>query len=207
MESSGPSLPETLRRLDAALDEHGVSRSQLLDPRDLAARTALGEDTVRALLAGDAPPDEDVNDRVRRRIRTLADAYTARTGKRKAELVAEVSRSLNISDYWARLVCDGKKVPNVQILHGLVKFFGLGDAKEAYFTDEAPDALNRELLTILRRYECPGSDPLRTLMRRYGVERVALRSPGHPQLSIEQFEELLAQVLRVVLPQEEGPVR
>jgi hypothetical protein len=138
-------LPETLRRLDALIKEQGLERSELLNPQELAARTFLPEDTVHTLLAGGIPPADTVNDRVRARIKAMADDYLTRTGKRMSGLASSISRQLGVSAFWARQVCTGEKVPSVELLHGLVGFFEV-EGGEAVFTAGAPVALNRVLL-------------------------------------------------------------
>lgn len=124
-------LPETLRRLDVLAEQQGLTRSDLLDPRELAAGTALPESTVRTLLRGGAAPTDKVNDRVRARLKTLADAHLARTGGRMSDLAADIRARLGVSDYWARQVCAGQKVPSIEFLHGLVEFFGVEEARRS----------------------------------------------------------------------------
>lgn len=201
MVESPTHLPETLRRLDALAEEQGLARSALLDPRELAARTALPERTVRTLLKGGTAPADKVNDRVCARLRTLADAHLARTGGRMSDLAADIRERLGVSDYWARQVCAGKKVPSVEFLHGLVEFFGV-EGGEAFFTAPAADALDRVLLPVLRELEGPDGqrDPIRALMDRYGVKATDLRR--HGAVTPEQLDRLLEGVIRSAVPQE-----
>lgn len=149
-------LPETLRRLDALIEARGSSRRDLLDVPDLARRTLLSEQSVRTLLEGGTPPADTVSERVRTRIRALADAHLARTGERMSDLAGAVSRRLGVSAYWARQVCAGDKVPSVELLHGLVGFFGV-EGGEAALTAEASEALNRALLPLLTEPEAPAA--------------------------------------------------
>ncbi|MEU9802648.1 hypothetical protein [Streptomyces sp. NPDC051000] len=155
--------------------------SELLNSKELAAKTALSEDTVRTLLRGVEPPADTVSERVRARVKALADAYLARTGKRMSDLAGNISRELGVSAFWARQVCSGEKVPSVEFLHGLVGFFGVGGG-EAFFTAPAPEALNRALLPILAalqpRPEGPegATDPLAAVRLDYDdVRGIALR--------------------------------
>ncbi|MFF9218695.1 hypothetical protein [Streptomyces viridosporus] len=194
-----PPLSETLQRLDALIREKGLERSELLDVTGLAARTALPESTVHTLLQGGAPPDDTVNDRVRARISALAKADMAATGRRMSDLAADISRRLDVSEYWARQVCDGRKVPSVELLHGLVEYFEV-DGGEGFFTASAADALNRVLLPLLHGLEDPRSDPVLALMDRYGVKSTDLRM--HGSLTREQVERLLEGILRSVVPPE-----
>ncbi|MFF2020482.1 hypothetical protein ACFVW2_01530 [Streptomyces sp. NPDC058171] len=194
-----PSLSATLERLEALIEARGLKRPELLDVAELAARTALAESEVRVLLAGGTPPADTVNDRVRTRIRTLAEINLRRTGRKMSELVAEISRRLGVSEYWARQVCDGRKVPSVEFLHGLVEFFGV-DGGEAFFTAQGDEALNRVLQPLLRTLEDPAADPVQALMDRYGVKSTDLRTYGF--MTREQLERLLEGVLRSVLPEE-----
>ncbi|MEU6478156.1 hypothetical protein ABZ858_14920 [Streptomyces sp. NPDC047017] len=187
----------TLARLDAAIARRGLRRPEFLDPAALAARTALPENVVRGLLRGDPMPADTVNDRVRLRIRALAAADLARTGRRMSELAAEVSHRLGVSEYWARQICDGRKVPSVELLHGLVRFFGIEDG-ETFFTAPAAEALNRALLPALHELEHPEADPVQALMARYGVTGTDLRA--HGSLTRDQLERVLEGVLRSVLP-------
>jgi hypothetical protein len=153
MGDSAPSLPETLERIEALIAERNLRRSDLLDARSLAARTALPEATVSTLLAGGTVPADTVNDRVRARISTLARADLTRSpDRRMSDLAGEVSRRLGVSEYWARQVCEGKKVPSVELLHGLVEFFGV-EGGEAFFTAPAHEALRRALQRVLATLE------------------------------------------------------
>ncbi|CAM5655482.1 hypothetical protein ACFUV2_28030 [Streptomyces pilosus] len=198
--ASPPPLSETLRRLDKAIQEKGI-RSNLLDVEKLAAKTALPTSTVRTLLQGGTPPDDSVNDRVRTRIAVLARANMAATGQRMSDLASDISQRLGVSGYWARQICDGKKVPSVELLHGLVEYFEV-EGGEVFFTASAADALNRALLPLLHKLEHPESDPVLALMDRYGVRSTDLRM--HGSLTREQLERLLEGVLRSVVPPEGG---
>ncbi|MFD7283645.1 hypothetical protein ACFV80_43310 [Streptomyces sp. NPDC059862] len=131
-----------------------MKHSDLLNPGELAAKTALPEGTVTSLLQGGQAPPDTVNERVRTRIKALADAYLARTGKPMSDLAGSISRQLGVSAFWARQVCTGEKVPSVELLHGLVGFFKV-EGGEAFFTAEAPEALNRALLPLLAELEPP----------------------------------------------------
>ncbi len=202
MASPSP-LSETLRRLDRVVQEK-EDRSKLLDAAELARRTALPVSTVRSLLQGGTPPDDSVNDRVRMRIAALAEAEMAATGKRMSDLASDISERLGVSGYWARQVCDGKKVPSVELLHGLVEYFGVEEG-ETFFTASAADALNRVLLPVLHGLEEPENDPVLALMDRYGVRSADLRA--HGSLTREQLERLLEGVLRSVVPPDGGRER
>ncbi|MBT2421918.1 hypothetical protein J7F01_14935 [Streptomyces sp. ISL-22] len=194
-----PPLSETLRRLDAVIREHGLNRSDFFDPERLAAKTALSEDSIRLLLDGRTPPDDTVNARVCARVKAVADAYMARTGMRRSELATELSLRASISEVWARQICDGKKTPNVELLHHLVGFFGV-DGGETFFTASADQALNRVLLPLLEQWENPERDPVQALLDRYGVKSTDLRL--HGTMTRDGLERLLEGVLRSVLPQE-----
>ncbi|MFE6281086.1 hypothetical protein [Streptomyces sp. NPDC057877] len=182
---SAPTLRVTLERLEALTAERGIERSELLDLKELAARTALPHWQIRALLRGDEPPDDTVNDRVRERIQTLANAHLERTGQRMSDLVGSISRQLGVSAYWARQVCSGQKVPSVELLHGLVGFFRV-EGEEAFFTAPAADALNRVLMPLVTTLQSASDragtavDPLAAaLLTGYGdVRGVALRRAG-----------------------------
>lgn len=174
-----PPLPVTLDRLQALIHEQGLEVSQLLDPRRLAARTALSEDTVRILLRGGEPTTDTVNERVRARIKALADAHMARTGKPMSDLAGRISEQLGVSAFWARKVCSGEKVPSVELLHGLVGFFGV-EGGEAYFTAPASEALNRVLVPVLATLqptpEGPPADPVTEALSKFDdVRGIALR--------------------------------
>jgi transcriptional regulator with XRE-family HTH domain len=197
VEQTNCSLPETLRRLNERIAEQGLDRQQLLDPRDLAERTALPEATVRMLLAGGTPPSDDVKERVCARIKTVAVAYMKRTRTSKPELVLELMKHLSVSEWWARLIIDGKKAPNIEILHGLVVFFGVGE-KEAFFTDDAAEALNRVLRPVVEKLENADGDPVQALLKKYGVAAADFRH--HGSVTPTQLEALLAGVIRSVMP-------
>lgn len=200
-------LPETLRRLTALIQDRDLNRAQLLDAEKLAARTALSPETVRVLLQGGHVPVESVDERVCARIKALSDAQTAGTGaseaertrtrKSRAQLVNELAETLGVSKPWARQVSEGKKVPNVTLLHQLVKFFNVdASTGEAFFTAEAPDALNRELTSILARYEAPDSDPVKQLLEQFGVQAVNTRQHGDASITPEQLGAILAGVFQ-----------
>lgn len=193
-------LAETLRRLDALIREQGLDRAVLLDARELAAGTALPEPVVRALLAGEPPPDDTVPERFSARIRVLAQTDLRRTGRKMAALAAEVGASLNVSDVWARLILEGKKTPNIEHLHKLAEFFGL-EAGEAFFTAPADKALNRALTPVLAQLENPETDPVEALLRKYGVRTADLRR--HGSMTPEALDRLLEGVIRSVLPGKE----
>ncbi|MGI5275179.1 hypothetical protein [Streptomyces rochei] len=202
------SLARTLGRLDKAVAEQGLVHSDFVDPPALAARTALPESVVRDLLEGRRPPDDTVNARVCARIKALSDAYLRRHGKVMRDLAAEVSARTGISEVWARAVCDGRKVPNVALLHHLVGFFGV-EGGESFFTAPADEALDRVLLPVVRKLEHPelgpGAalrevDPVSALLDRYGVVSADLRL--HGSVPRAQLERILEGVLRSVVPQE-----
>jgi antitoxin component HigA of HigAB toxin-antitoxin module len=204
---SQTSLARTVRRLDRAIEERGLTRAQFLDPPVLAATTALPESVVRELLAGGRPPDDTVNERVRARIKALSDAHLRRHGTIMRDLAAEVSARTGISDVWARAVCDGRKTPNVELLHHLVGFFGV-EGGESFFTAPADEALARVLRSLARKLEHPHLgpeaalqevDPVAALLDRYGVVSSDLRM--HGSVPRAQLERLLEGVLRSVLPQ------
>jgi hypothetical protein len=198
VEQANSSLPVTLRRLDELIAEQALDRQQLLDPRDLAERTALPEATVRLLLDGGAAPGDDVKERVCARIKTVAVAYMKRTRTSKSELVLQLMRHLSVSEWWARLIIDGKKAPNIEVLHGLVRFFGVGE-KEAFFTDDAAEAVNRVLLPVVEKLENADGDPVQALLKKYGVAAADFRHNG--AVTPAQLEALLAGVIRSVMPQ------
>lgn len=193
------SLDETLRRLDELITERGLKREDIFDVGTLAAQTALPDAVVRRLLKGRKPTPDTVVERVCARMKVVSAAHLARSGKRMSELAADIHRVLNISDVWARSVCEGKRMPNVALLHHLAAYFGVEDG-ERYFTAPADEALNRVLLPTLRQLEVPEADALTLLLRQYGVESAHLRQDG--SMTRQQIERVLKGVLRSVLPQE-----
>ncbi|KPI20505.1 hypothetical protein OK074_1334 [Actinobacteria bacterium OK074] len=190
-----PPLSETLARCEALVQGRGASRAELLDPGKLAAVTALPEAAVRTLLRGGEPPADTVNDRVRTRIKTLADAVLERDGTRMSDLAGGISRQLGVSAFWARQVCSGEKVPSVELLHGLVDFFEV-EGGEAFFTAPAAEALNRALLPTLAALETAeptdtAADPLAAVLRGHDdVRALALRQAR--DLSPERWSVLSA---------------
>ncbi|CBG73385.1 MULTISPECIES: hypothetical protein [Streptomyces] len=176
-----PALPdtlaETLTRLDALIDVGGGDRDRLLDVPALARRTGLAEDVVGALLDGDEPAADRVDDRVRGRLRALHEVYAAQSGKRPGEVCREVAERLSISPEWARQLLLGRKTPNVADLTELAEFFGAREGVR-FFTDPAPSVLNRELGRLLGEFEGgDGDGPLVEFATRHGVVTLALR--GH----------------------------
>ncbi|MFF7387536.1 transcriptional regulator [Streptomyces scabiei] len=195
-----PSLPdalaETLTRLDVRIAETGADRDRLLDAAALADRTALAEDEVRALLDGGARETDRVDDRVRRRVRAVHEAYVARSGKRAGEVGREVAERLSISPEWARQLLLGRKMPNVPDLTELADFFGIEEGVR-FFTDPAATVLNRELGRVLAGLEEDGDaeGPLVDFATRHGVVTLALRG----QRLTRRQQEALAVMLEGLL--------
>nr|WP_252980785.1 hypothetical protein [Streptomyces chartreusis] len=106
-------------------------------------------------------------------------------------------RRLGISEYWARQICEGKKVPNIELLHGLVDYFEI-EAGEPFFTNSADRALNRALLPVLQRFE-PDGDPLDAMLARHGVVQTDLRL--HGALNAEQRRLLMGVLYSVLSPE------
>ncbi|MFJ3658265.1 hypothetical protein ACIPPR_33780 [Streptomyces nigra] len=200
-----PELPETLQRLSAYIDEQSL---EPLDARQLSDRTALPEETVRALLNGESPEPDTVEVRVCTRLVRLANAHMVRNGGKLVDLISAVVRhfaqqGIDISEMWARQLLTGKKVPNIVYLHGLGQFFQV-EGGEQFFTAPAHAALNRVLLTDLRRLEgVEAQDPMEALMKRYGVVGTDLRMHGHEPLNAEQLDRILAGVFRSLFPTSE----
>ncbi|WP_369190192.1 hypothetical protein [Streptomyces sp. R08] len=192
------SLSETLRRLDELISERGLRRADILDPPTLAVRTALPETVIGRLLKGREAAPDSVPERVCARMKVVSAAYLARTGKRMSDLAADLHAELGISDVWARMVCEGKKTPNVDLLHHLAAYFRVED-DERFFTAPADEALNRVLLPTLRELEGSDADPLALLMREYGLESAHMRQDG--SMTRQQVERVLRGVLGSVLPQ------
>ncbi|WP_215455236.1 transcriptional regulator [Streptomyces sp. ATCC 21386] len=195
-----PSLPdalaETLTRLDVRIAETRADRDRLLDAAALADRTALAEDEVRALLDGGARETDRVDDRVRRRVRAVHEAYVARSGKRAGEVGREVAERLSISPEWARQLLLGRKMPNVPDLTELADFFGIEEGVR-FFTDPAATVLNRELGRVLAGLEEDGDaeGPLVDFATRHGVVTLALRG----QRLTRRQQEALAVMLEGLL--------
>ncbi|MDX3641804.1 transcriptional regulator [Streptomyces sp. MB09-02B] len=189
-------LAETLTRLDARIAEAGADRGRLLGVAALAERTALGEDEVRALLDGGAPEADRVDDRVRRRVRAVHEAYVARSGKRAGEVGREVAERLSISPEWARQLLLGRKMPNVPDLTELAEFFGIEEGVR-FFTDPAATVLNRELGRVLAGLEedTDVDGPLVEFATRHGVVTLALRG----QRLTRRKQEALAVMLEGLL--------
>ncbi|WP_406329691.1 transcriptional regulator [Streptomyces sp. NBC_00203] len=200
MNESPPPLPETLARLDAQIAEKSLDRGEVLDTRALSGRTALPEGDVRALLDGEAPRDDKVDDRIRGRVRALYEAYLAESGRRPADVCREVAARLGISDKWARSLLNGDKMPNVPDLTRLAEFFHI-DQGTKFFTDPAAVALNGALQRTLRDLEGTAEDgPLLKFTTRHGVITLALRG----RRLTPRKQEALALMLESLLSGEEA---
>lgn len=168
-------LSNTLARLDERIAEARLDRADVLDVRGLSARTALTEGEIQALLAGGAQaPADDIEGRIRRRVRTLHEARLAASGRKRAEVCKEVADALSISPEWARQLLLGKKMPNVPDLTALAAYFGV-EQGTGFFTDPAPIVLNRELHRLLEELGGAEEGPLVRFATRHGVVTLALR--------------------------------
>lgn len=168
-------IPETLARLDERIADARLDRAEVLDVRGLSARTALTEGEIQALLAGGPPPsDDDIEGRIRRRVRTLHETRLATGGRKRSEVCKEVADALSISPEWARQLLLGKKMPNVPDLTALAAYFGV-EQGTGFFTDPAPVVLNRELNRLLEELGGDEDGPLVRFATRHGVVTLALR--------------------------------
>ncbi|NEA61864.1 transcriptional regulator [Streptomyces sp. SID12488] len=172
-------LSSTLARLEERIAEARLDRAEILDVRALSARTALTEGEIRALLGEEARPvADDIEGRIRRRVRTLHETRLAASGRKRGEVCKEIADALSISPEWARQLLLGKKMPNVPDLTALAAFFGV-EQGTGFFTDPAPIALNRELRRLLA--DLGGAEggaeegPLVRFATRHGVVTLALR--------------------------------
>ncbi len=172
-------LSKTLARLEERITEARLDRAEVLDVRALSARTALTEGEIQALLTeGVRPPADDIEGRIRRRVRTLHETRLAASGRKRGEVCKEIADALSISPEWARQLLLGKKMPNVPDLTALAAFFGV-EQGTGFFTDPAPIVLNRELRRLLE--DLGGSEkgseegPLVRFATRHGVVTLALR--------------------------------
>ncbi|MEH0422988.1 transcriptional regulator [Streptomyces sp. B21-083] len=168
-------LPETLARLEERIAEAGLDSAEVLDVRVLSARTALTEGEIRALLTEGAEPlADDIEGRIRRRVRTLHETRLSTNGRKRAEVCKEVANALSISPEWARQLLLGKKMPNVPDLTALAAYFGV-EQGTGFFTDPAPIVLHRELRRLLGELGGAEEGPLVRFATRHGVVTLALR--------------------------------
>jgi hypothetical protein len=146
-------LRATLARIDALCEETGSRHAAVLDAAELARAAALPIAEVQALLDGKelADSDTDIDTRVCLRVRALFEARVADTGRRPADIRQDIQAHLQISHEWARVLCNGSKVPNVRDLHRLREYFAV--PADFHFTDTAAAALNSALQPTLRRME------------------------------------------------------
>ncbi|MEU6367028.1 hypothetical protein ABZ876_15165 [Streptomyces sp. NPDC046931] len=75
------SLAETLRHIDSLLGD-GQSRGDVLDARQLSITSGVPQDVVEILLNGRQAPDEDITDRIIRRITHLRETRRRPDGSR-----------------------------------------------------------------------------------------------------------------------------
>ena len=168
-------LSETLARLEERIAEARLDRAEILDVRALSARTSLTEGEIQALLTeGARPPADDIEGRIRRRVRTLPATRLAANGRKRADVCKEVAGALSISPEWARQLLLGKKMPNVPDLTALAAYFGV-EQGTGFFTDPAPIVLNRELRRLLEELGVAEEGPLVRFATRHGVVTLALR--------------------------------
>ena len=168
-------LSETLARLEERIAEARLDRAEILDVRALSARTSLTEGEIQALLTeGARPPADDIEGRIRRRVRTLHETRLAANGRKRADVCKEVAGALSISPEWARQLLLGKKMPNVPDLTALAAYFGV-EQGTGFFTDPAPIVLNRELRRLLEELGVAEEGPLVRFATRHGVVTLALR--------------------------------
>ena len=174
-ENPSETLSNTLARLEERINEVGLDRAEVLDVGSLSARTALVESEIQALLTDGARlPDDDIEGRIRRRVRILHETRLAASGRKRGEVCKEIADALSISPEWARQLLLGKKMPNVPDLTALAAFFGV-EQGTGFFTDPAPIALNRELRRLLEDLGGAEEGPLVRFATRHGVVTLALR--------------------------------
>lgn len=179
-ENLSETLSNTLARLEERISDARLDRAEVLDVRDLSARTALTEGEIQALLTDDGArlPADDIESRIRRRVRVLHETRLAASGRKRGEVCKEIADALSISPEWARQLLLGKKMPNVPDLTALAAFFGV-EQGTGFFTDPAPIVLNRELRRLLEDLggaeESAEDGPLVRFATRHGVVTLALR--------------------------------
>ncbi|AXI91397.1 hypothetical protein SAM9427_37150 (plasmid) [Streptomyces sp. ETH9427] len=173
MSQSHAALGETLDRIRRLAAEGGKSLHDVVDAEALADAIALPIGIVEALLNGETLPPDDIEQRVCQRVHALYLARIARTGKRPTDVRREIEAHLGRSHEWVRLLCYGRKVPNVGDLHKLREFFGVCDS--FHFTDPASQALNKALQPYLRQLEAANGSVLATLLRDFNAASLAYR--------------------------------
>lgn len=166
-------LGETLDRIRRLAAERGQTLHDVVDPEGLADAIALPIEIVQALLNGEMLPPDDIEQRVCQRVHALYLARIARTGMRPTDVRREIQTHLGRSHEWVRLLCYGRKVPNVGDLHKLRDFFGVCDS--FHFTDPASHALNKALQPYLRQLEAESGSLLTTLLRDFNAASLAYR--------------------------------
>ncbi|WP_371659717.1 transcriptional regulator [Streptomyces sp. NBC_00280] len=174
-ENPSETLSNTLARLEERIAEARLDRAEVLDVQGLSARTALTEGEIQALLTDGARlPADDIEGRIRRRVRILHETRLAAGGRKRGEVCKEIADALSISPEWARQLLLGKKMPNVPDLTALAAYFDV-EQGTGFFTDPAPVVLNRELRRLLKDLGDAEEGPLVRFATRHGVVTLALR--------------------------------
>ncbi|NUV58822.1 transcriptional regulator [Streptomyces sp. CAI-85] len=193
MSDPNSSLPETLARLRTLIAEKGLRQETVFDVPTLSRAAVLDEAEVRALLAGEELHDggsgeEAVKERVRSRLARTYQVYLDTHRVSFAEGIRTVAARLDISEMWARQLVKGVKVPSVGHLPQLAEFFAVD---LHFFTDAAPDNLNRALQPLLR--ELQSEDPVAELMSEHGLAGISFRGLAPERRA------MLAGVIKAVL--------
>jgi hypothetical protein len=172
-------LTETLRCIDALLQEAGKSRDDVLDADDLAKKTGIPVTVVAALLAGRSVAEEEFGARVRYRILHLMETRRREDGSRHT--YSEIGESFGSSGAAISAIVNskGKNGPLAHTQAGIEKFF-FGHAN-GFLSAEAVPALNAALQPVLEQLE-DNTDPLAETLSKYDdVRGFALRARRLPE--------------------------
>lgn len=201
-------LPSVLSRVGALADRLGVPQAEVFDTGRLSAASGVPEPVVRALLAGRAAGEPDVQARFMQRLDLLRRTRLKPNGRRYTQ--QEIADGAGMSRQQAGALINGDRRPTMEHCDALQRFFRV---HAGFLTAEDPEALagalqrtEQELLQQLADRERAATeaadDPLERLLQDHGVRGIAWRAA---QLPTDQHRDKVAEWLDMLLESVKRP--
>ncbi|MER6678432.1 hypothetical protein [Streptomyces sp. NPDC000983] len=190
-----PELHETLERLHRRIEEQRLGSTHLLNPATLARTTALPQATVEALLRGETPEPEHLDQQIRFRVKARTRTNLAADAQTLTHLANQVHRHLGITRRRARSILNGERTPEYDALPRLAEILRTEGGAE-FFTAPPAQVLNRALLAELDQSKTPAT--IEDVMRQHGVLHTDLRL--HGTMEPDQFAQFIGRIVESLNP-------